>query len=371
MLTPKLRIDDAIFRTAGADCNQCRAVAEQQSEEVAVVEPVCPESTAPANPARADTIADDIEVVARPHGVAPNRWLARPLPGLLQFMPRGIHLEEGSSARRYCGTDAGAATDDTASPLPPVIDVYMLSPFRVFANDRSIDEWPNCKGKAIFKYLTTHRARPVAKEILMNVFWPDADPDAARNNLNVAIYGLRKALARADPNYAFVQFRQGCYSLNPALRLWVDAEAFVDHLRQAHVAEERGDKAGAMAQYRIALAIYHRPLLLEDRYEDWLSPYRQSLRDSYVEMLNRLAVHTFGDGDFEACAAACAKLLEADGCDEQAHRLLMRCYCRMGHTHLALRQYHYCVDTLARELKLIPSAETVALFQKIRRRQPI
>lgn len=266
-----------------------------------------------------------------------------------------------------CRTDARYE----ASDMPPALDVYMLSPFRVFANDRAIDEWPNCKGKAIFKYLATHRAQPVAREILMDVFWPDAEPDAARNNLNVAIYGLRKALARADAEYAFVLFRQGCYALNPDLRLWVDAEVFAGHLARARAAEQRGDTAGALAQYRTALAIYQGPLLVEDRYESWLAPYRQSLRESYVEMLNRLAGHLFAAGEFESCAAVGARLLEVDNCDEQAHRLLMLCYSRLGHAHLALRQYHFCIDTLARELDLIPSAQTVALFQQIRRRQPV
>lgn len=247
----------------------------------------------------------------------------------------------------------------------------MLSPFRVFANYRAVDEWPNCKGKAIFKYLVAHRARPVAKEVLMDVFWPDAGPDAARNNLNVAIYGLRKALTRANPGFAFVLFAQGCYSFNPGLRLWIDAEAFVCLLEQAQALERQGDHAGAMARYRVALATYQGPLLAEDRYQTWLLPYRRNLRQRYVELLNRLAERTFGDGDFESCAAFAAKLIEADPCDEPAHRLLMRCYGRMGHSHLALRQYHFCVDALARELSLIPSVQTVALFQQIRQRQPI
>lgn len=299
-------------------------------------------------------------------------WLGRMLPGLLlQTTLRSLAGGDRTSPRHPAANESVDTAAGEAQPLAPAIEVYMLSPFRVFANDRAIDEWPNCKGKAIFKYLATHRGQPVAKEILMDVFWPDAEPDAARNNLNVAIYGLRKALARADPDFAFVLFRQGCYSLNPALRLWVDAEAFVGHLRQARAAEQSGDVAAAMAQYRIALAIYHGPLLVEDRYEAWLAPYRQSLRDSYVEMLNRLAAHTFGEGDFESCAAIGAKLLEVDNCDEQAHRLLMRCYSRMGHAHLALRQYHFCIDALARELNLIPSPQTVALFQQIRQRQPI
>ncbi|MCW5631701.1 MAG: winged helix-turn-helix domain-containing protein [Rubrivivax sp.] len=269
---------------------------------------------------------------------------------------------------------AGSAIAEPTLPAAasaPVVEVYMLGPFRVFANDRAIDEWPHGKGKAIFKYLAAHRARPVPREVLMDVFWPDAGPGAARNNLNVAIHGLRKALARADADHAFVLFAQGCYSLDPALRLWIDAEAFIAHLQRGRAAEQRGDTAAAMAEYRIAQAIHHRPLLVEDRYESWLVPHRQRLRGGCVELLNRLAEHAFDQGDFETCVAFAHKLLEVDNCDEQAHRLLMRCYSRMGHVHLALRQYHFCVDTLARELDLIPGPPTVALSRQLRQRQAI
>jgi DNA-binding SARP family transcriptional activator len=256
-------------------------------------------------------------------------------------------------------------------PTNPTLDVYLLSPFRVFVNDHAIDEWPNIKGKAIFKYLVLHRAQPVSRDVLMNVFWPEADADAARNNLNVAMHGLRKALAQADPSYAYVLFRQGSYSFNPTLQMWVDAEAFSDRLNVAHVAEERGEIDRAVAAYRVAQAIYLSPLLAEDRYDDWLLPQRQGLEDSLHRLLTRLSSHYFEQQQWDECVAVCSRMLEADRCNEEAHRTLMRCYSHQGHTHLALRQYHFCVDALARELNLIPSPHTVALFQQIRQRQPV
>jgi len=263
----------------------------------------------------------------------------------------------------------------TAAVLPaaacaPSVQVYLLSPFRVFVNDRAVDDWPPGKGKSIFKYLATHRSQPVPRDVLMDVFWPGAGQEAARNNLNVAIYGLRKALALVDPDAAFVLFRQGCYQLNPGMQLWIDAEAFVDHLHRAQVAEQRGDAAGAIADYRVAQALYRNALLEEDRYEEWPVVQRRSLQADFVRVLQRLCAHYFDAGDFEACVGVCTRMLEVDRCDEDAHRRLMRCYSRMGHAHLALRQYHFCVDALARDLKLIPGPQTVALFQAIRQRQP-
>ena len=251
----------------------------------------------------------------------------------------------------------------------PSLEVYLLSPFRVFVNDQPIEEWPNCKGRSIFKYMAIRRGQPVPREVLMAVFWPEADQDAARNNLNVAIHGLRKALARASPDVPFVLFRQGCYSFNPEFRIWVDAEAFEKHIEHAQAADRMGETACAIAHYRQAQVTYHSALLVDDRYEDWLIPKRQSLQAGYLHVLSRLATHYLSHDDFEACAATTAKMLEVDNCDEEAHRQLMRCYNRLGQTQLALRQYHFCVDALARELSTIPSPHTVALFHQLRRRE--
>jgi DNA-binding SARP family transcriptional activator len=273
------------------------------------------------------------------------------------------------SAQQACGPFVARTAE--GSEAAPSLEVHLLGPFRVFANDQPIDAWPNGKGRSIFKFLATHRGQPVQREVLMETFWPESEPDAARNNLNVAVYGLRKALARADPSFPFVLFRQGCYSFNPALRLWVDAEVFVDCVRRGQLAEQRGDAEETAAAYRVAMAVYRSALLVDDRYEDWLIPHRQALQEDHARMLQRLAANDFDIGAYESCATVAARMLEGDNCNEEAHRLLMRCHSRMGQIHLALRQYHFCVDALARELNTIPSLDTVALSQQIRQRQPI
>jgi DNA-binding SARP family transcriptional activator len=296
---------------------------------------------------------------------------AEPLqsPGAAFFPPDSTSGETALSVPPF-ETEAVVATE-TDLQATPSVEIYLLSSFAVFVNDKSIEDWPNCKGKSIFKYLVTHRGQPVPKEVLMELFWPESVKDAARNNLNVAIYGLRKALARGDAKFPFVLFRQGSYSLNPALRLWIDSEAFVECVHLAQLAEQRADAAAAIAEYRVAQTVYQNALLVEDRYEDWLVPERQRLEEDYLKVLRRLAFHHFTHEEYEACAGATGKMLGVDNCDEQAHRQLMRCYSRMGNVHLALRQYHLCVGALSRELNLIPSPQTVALFHQIRQRQPI
>jgi DNA-binding SARP family transcriptional activator len=49
----------------------------------------------------------------------------------------------------------------------------------------------------------------------------------------------------------------------------------------------------------------------------------------------------------------------------------MRCYGWQGQRHLALRQYHLCVEALARVLDVSPMPETVALYHQVRRGEAV
>jgi DNA-binding SARP family transcriptional activator len=229
-----------------------------------------------------------------------------------------------------------------------------------------VEEWPSNRGKSAFKYLLTHRDRPIAKEILMDLFWPDMPPDAARNNLNMAIYGLRQALRAAQPNYAHVLFQDDCYLLNPAMTVWVDVEEFIERYKAGQSLEARASLAEAMREYEAAEGLYQGDFLEEDLYEDWPMLQRESLKDSYLVILERLSRHCLEEKRYAASIRLCQRILAKDDCREDAHRRLMRCYSRQGQRNLALRQYHLCAETLARVLDVSPMQETVALYHQIR-----
>jgi DNA-binding SARP family transcriptional activator len=123
-----------------------------------------------------------------------------------------------------------------------------------------------------------------------------------------------------------------------------------------------------MREYRAAETLYGGELLEEDRYEEWLVPRRQRLQNEYLGLLDRLGHTCCEQGDAAACIALCLKMLAVDPCREEAHRRLMRCYYRQGQIHLALRQYHLCVETLERELDVAPMPATTALYHQIQER---
>lgn len=259
---------------------------------------------------------------------------------------------------------------DTKTPLPTV-DVHLLGRFTVFINDEPVSDWPAGKARAVFKWLVLERAQAVSRERLMARFWPDADEDAARNSLNVTLHALRRTLDPTAQRWPLIVHRRGSYRLHEATPIWVDVEAFEWQCRSAEAAVWQGDADAVDQALATALSVYRGPLALDDRFDEGLARERDALLQRLIRMLHKVGEHQFERGDHVACAASTGRLLELEPCDEEACRRLMRCHSRLGQVHLALRLYRDCVDALQRELKLIPSPQTVALAQQLRQRQSV
>jgi DNA-binding SARP family transcriptional activator len=199
------------------------------------------------------------------------------------------------------------------------------------------------------------------------LIWPDIDPKAGKNNLNVAICHLRRTLAQGGMTRPIVSVQNNTCQLERGLAIWTDSAAFEEHARCARAHVRANQPILAVDEFAACIALYHNELLAEDRYESWLAPYRQGLRDQYVEALDYLARRHLEAGDHVACSTTCQKLLGVDPCNEAAHRTLMRCYAALGQPNLMQRQYRNCVSALRSELGVAPGSETTALYRSLAR----
>jgi DNA-binding SARP family transcriptional activator len=250
-------------------------------------------------------------------------------------------------------------------PGSPSLVVYCLGTFRVYQDDQPIERWPGHLSKRIFKFMVTHRERPIHQEILMDLFWRDADPEAARRNLYQAIYSLRQALQAGSPAFPHILCEDNCYYLNPEVEVWMDCEAFRTHEQDGRRLERVGRLQEAIKAYELAENLYQGEFLADDLYEDWAVVYRENLRHAHLDILDRLSQLHFDRGQMEKAINFCQKILAQDNCREDVHRRLMRCHIQQGQRHLALRQYHLCVEALKRELDVPPMPATLELYQQI------
>jgi DNA-binding SARP family transcriptional activator len=300
----------------------------------------------------------------RPESMAPEHpslWrrlqhslgsILRPPPALTGKSPANIAAQD---------SEAQAEVDSPAANLV----VYCLRTFCVYQKESLITEWHSLKGQSIFKYLLTHPETPVAKDILMDLFWSDAEPEAARRNLHQAIYALRQTLRQRESDFQHIQFEHNCYQLNPEMTIWLDVQEFERSVQIGQRLEISGEIEAAMRAYGTAESLYQGDFLQEDLYEDWPRPLREHLCNAYLDITNRLSKHYVHKGEYAAAMALCRKILARDNCYEPAHRRLMQCHLAQGQRHLAIRQYQSCAQALKEELDLPPSEETQNLYRNI------
>jgi DNA-binding SARP family transcriptional activator len=293
-------------------------------------------------------------------------------------------IEEKATPDEELGPVMAPATeeDETSKSVPEkaVIDVgngilprltlaaHLLGSFKLSIDDILLDQIPGGNSGVLLKYLLHHRKRSLPREELMELFWPGADPESARNRLNVIMSKVRKAI-RTITDFEVILYENDRYSLNTELLFWVDVDEFEGTLAEATHVEKAGETAHAISLLEIAANLYQGDYMQEDIYEEWTVLTRERLRLANLDALYRLSRHYFEQEQYAACASLCHSIVEHDNCREDVHCLLMRCYARQGQYHLGLRQYQYCVDILNRELDVKPADSTVALYERLRRRE--
>lgn len=291
--------------------------------------------------------------------------------------PVGVSVKEAASipveVHAMARNEELSPGDSTAPWIGPpgchTLKVRLLGRFEVAIDDRPVVAWDGARGLTLFKYLLTHRARPCPRDVLMDVFWPNVSPHQARNRFHVALSALRRSL-RAVGDIPVVEFREGAYGLNPELDLHVDEDDFRRLVEAGERAQRDGDTEAAIACYAQAVTLYRGDLLAESPYDDWALLPRETLRVTYLDVLDRLAALHLAQESLGSCIAVGQLILQQDPCREDAHRLLMRCYAQQGRVHQALRQFEFCARALATTLGSGPSRATTELHHSIRTNRP-
>jgi DNA-binding SARP family transcriptional activator len=264
-------------------------------------------------------------------------------------------------------TQSAASARPQPAPDAPAADVaaLVLGPLELNVAGRRVLRWNSLKARAVFQYLLIHQDRPIRRDVLMELQWPDHTHNSARNNLNVALYSLRNTLEGHGQGLQPVLYQDGCYSLNPALTWWIDRNEFFSTLQHAESARRAGRPRQAIAAYEKAVQLYRGPLFEDDPSGEWFLAEQRHLEELYLQALEHLAAIYFELGELPE-AVRCGQIaVGTDPCCEPAHRLLMRCYDSQHQQQLVSRQYRSCVAALHDELGVCPGEETVQLFRDL------
>ncbi len=264
-----------------------------------------------------------------------------------------------------------------AHPLPSNshLTIFTLGGFvvrRPDGTELSSRDWQREKARQLFQLLLTLRDKPLPKEQILDLLWPESDL-AADAGFKVALNALTRALepdraSRAQSSY-ILKFGSGAslsYALNPDPTIvWCDASDFEQLIRQGRQSEQSQDLPAALALYAQAIALYRGDYLPGCLYDDWAAPERERRLSLFLTTAERLAQARATQGQWEECLALCRLILARDNCWEEAYRLTMQAYRQLGNRSAALRAYERCATSLTSELNLEPMPQTTLLYNEI------
>ena len=261
--------------------------------------------------------------------------------------------------------------DAAASALldwPWALHVYTLGQFRVVKGREPIA----FAGKAqrrpldLLKVVVAYGSREVSEERVIEALWPRIDGDSAHQSFTTTLHRLRKLLGSERA----IQLSDGKLSLDGRL-IWVDTWAFeqlITRINQA-LRPQLGDAAADSTELPDLVAqfmgCYAGPFLGADPEAGWFLPMRDRLRQRFVRTIIDVARHWQAAGTAEQALDLLERAIELDHGSEGIYRCLMECYAGLGRRAEAVDTYGRCRKMLAATLKVEPSPETTALYEKL------
>jgi two-component SAPR family response regulator len=299
---------------------------------------------------------DDREGVEVEKTIATRR---NQIPAKKSEKQRAAAMKEDFSENRQ-------SEEEQSKDFVPALSLCCLGKFRVILNGQIMENWTNRKGRELFTFLVINHKRRTYRDLLMDTFWQNSDPDSARNSMNVTIHCVRTALHKVNPDYEYILFKDECYFLNPEIEVWVDVEEFLKYWKNAQSTEREKGLEAAIGEYELAAALYKGEFMEEDLYETWPVSERENFKEIYLFILDRLSEYYSQDGKPSTAARLCETILEKDNCREDIHRRLMRCYYKLEQRDKAAKQFRKCVEALKSELEVEPTRATIELYEQIK-----
>lgn len=246
------------------------------------------------------------------------------------------------------------------------LKIFLFGGMRVLRDDSPNEINLTSVSKSLLAFLVINRHRSFHRELLMEMFWSDADEARASNCLSSALWRLKTAIEPegvAKGSYLLVEHQGHEIRFNPDSDFWLDTLEFE---KQARSLERQSQDMQPISLEAIEAALMLYSIgFLNGIYDDWALREHERYHDLYINLLNYLTTYHSKNRDFAKGVHYGRLLLEKDPLREDIHRTLMSLYVDSGQRTLAIRQYHHCKKLLKTELQVDPDEKTRALFAEI------
>lgn len=234
------------------------------------------------------------------------------------------------------------------------VSIRLMGPLFIEVDGRPVGGFRSHKTLALLAYLIIER-RPVARNYLAELLWPEATTSEGRGHLRRALHDLSQKL----PGALWVDYYTAQF--DPALFTHTDLAQF-DALRQ------QGDPASLQAAAALCRGQLLEGVALDDCpiYEAWLAVERETWLRKAAGILEALQRDHIAALRFDLALGVAWQLLRLEPWRDERYQQLMTMQVRNGDLAQALAVYRRYRRDLVEGLALEPLAEIESLHERIR-----
>lgn len=229
------------------------------------------------------------------------------------------------------------------------------------------------KGRALLAYLALEPGRAYSRKVLAAMLWPDLDRDAALTNLRQVLRNLRQTVNVVGLTAPALHIDRESVRIEPSAELDIDVCAFLARQPECRQTPSPARCTPCLTQMETLAERYRGEFMagfsLPDcpEYEEWLQVHREELHLRALALLKHLSECHEHSGSYKKSLLFARQFMELDPWNEDGLRRAMRLFALNGFSSRAISAYERCRLTLKSELGLLPSEETHALLERIRR----
>jgi DNA-binding SARP family transcriptional activator len=234
----------------------------------------------------------------------------------------------------------------------PAVFIQTLGAFRITRNGAPVPIASKAKKARDLLRILIARRRPVPRDQLMELLWPDAKSAVSSNRLSVLLFAVRELLQAQLGDKDPLLTTGGAISLNP-VQARVDVEGFLSQANDALKAH-RLEAADATVRLVAADAAYTGDFLEDDPYHEWAVDLAEEVRATHIAVLRAIAARLRDVGDTDAAVQYTLRLLKKDRYDEGAHLSIVKILFDSGRLGQAKAHYNNYVRRM-KEIDVQPS----------------
>jgi predicted ATPase/DNA-binding SARP family transcriptional activator len=250
--------------------------------------------------------------------------------------------------------------------------IHLFGAFQVLSRASTLTQFEAATARGLLAYLAMHPDHPQSREELADLLWADAG-GSNLTNLRSALRRVREALGEVGEG-TLLRVERDTVQFDPKAACWVDVQTFEDLLGQVNGHGHRRLEScpWCMARLAEAVALYRGPFLAHLSinslaFEEWQRIEQERLHRLAMQALYRLTDYHWRRGDYATAEAYARRQLALERWNEEAHEQLIRILYATGQRSAALAQYAACCAILDEELGVPPMAQTMALYEQIRK----